>query len=72
MKTNIGSYDAGARFLLGLLILDLSLHGLGWWGLLGMIPIVSGIIGHSLLYDLLHIDTQRWEDNFENRHLRHH
>lgn len=72
MKTNIGSFDAGARFLIGIVILDLSLHGLGWCGLLGLIPIISSIVGHCPLYDLFYIDTQRWEDEFENRHPHQH
>jgi hypothetical protein len=72
MKTNIGSFDAGARFLTGLVILDLSFHGLGWWGLLGIIPIMTGIVGYCPCYDLFHIDTQRWEDEFEKRHPHHH
>jgi hypothetical protein len=57
MKTNVGSYDAGARFVLGCGVLFMSLNGLGWWGPLGFIPITTAACGFCPLYWLLGIDT---------------
>ena len=45
MKTNIGSYDAGVRFIGGCTLLFFSANGLGWWALLGLIPILTAAIG---------------------------
>lgn len=68
MKTNIGTYEAGARYLLGLFVLFLSFHGLAWWGLLGLIPLVTGCARFCPLYWLLHIDTDAWERDREDHH----
>ena len=57
MKTNVGSYDAAVRFVAGCLLLMLGNHSLGWWGLLGLAPILSACIGFCPIYALLHIDT---------------
>jgi hypothetical protein len=77
MKNNVGSYDAGVRFLLGCAVLFLSVNGLGWWGLLGLIPIVSAACGFCVVYWIFGIDTAAWEEAREDRHhhdahLKHH
>lgn len=71
MKNNIGSFDAGIRFLLGCGVLYAGANGLGWWGLLGLVPIITSGCGYCPLYHLLHIDTKAFEDDFESRHGRH-
>lgn len=71
MKANVGSYDAGVRFLLGCGILFMTVNGWGWWGLLGFVPILSGACGFCPLYWLFRLDTATWEENFERRHHRH-
>lgn len=68
MKTNVGSYDAGMRFVAGAIIMLLSFHGLGWWGLLGLIPLLSACLGYCPLYHLCHVNTKAWEDDYEDRH----
>lgn len=72
MKNNVGSYDAGIRFILGCAVLFLSVNGLGWWGLLGLIPIVSAACGFCPLYWILRIDTAAWEEAREAHHNDHH
>jgi hypothetical protein len=76
MKTNVGSYDAGVRFILGCAVLFFSVNGLGWWGLLGLIPIANAACGFCPLYWLLRIDTAAWEEAHEHRstddHLKNH
>ena len=67
MKTNVGSYDAGVRFILGCVALFFSVNGLGWWGLLGLIPILSAACSFCPLYWLLRIDTAAWEEARESR-----
>ena len=68
MKTNVGSYDAGIRFVLGCCILFLGTHGLGWWALLGAIPILSACFEFCPLYFICRIDTAAWEERYERRH----
>tara|TARA_R110002050_G_scaffold299270_1_gene464372 strand:+ start:290 stop:511 length:222 start_codon:yes stop_codon:yes gene_type:complete len=68
MKTNVGSYDAGVRFVLGAIVIELSFHGLGWWGLLGFIPLLTACIGFCPFYRLLHLDSKAWEDDYEDHH----
>lgn len=68
MKTNLGSYDAAIRFLVGCGVLFFSVNGLGWWGLLGALPILTAAVGFCPLYCLLRLDTARWEEEFEARH----
>lgn len=70
MKANVGSYDAGVRFILGCAILFCSMKGLGWWGLLGLIPIITGACSFCPLYALLRVNTYRWEKEYEARHGR--
>jgi hypothetical protein len=68
MKTNVGSYDAGIRFVLGCVVLFLTVHGLGWWGLLGLIPIMSAACAFCPFYWVARIDTATWEEAREERH----
>lgn len=69
MKTNIGSYDAGVRFIIGCGILFFSVNGLGWWALLGLVPIVTAGVGFCPLYALFRIDTEAREKAAEERRL---
>jgi hypothetical protein len=57
MKTNVGSYDAAVRFIAGCVLLLMGNHGLGVWGFLGLLPILSSITGFCVVYALFHIDT---------------
>lgn len=68
MKTNIGSYDAGVRFIGGCTLLFFSVNGLGWWALLGLVPILTAAIGICPLYSLLRVNTARWEEEHESHH----
>lgn len=72
MKANVGSYDAGLRFLLGCGILFMTMNGAGWWGLLGFIPIISGACSFCPIYWLFYINTAKWEHRLEHRHRRRH
>ncbi len=70
MKANVGSYDAGVRFLLGCVILFFTMNGLGWWGLLGLVPILSAACAFCPIYFLIRVDTHAWEKAYEARHGR--
>ena len=61
MKTNIGSYDVGARFIGGCLIALWGVQAETWWGLVALPPILTAILGYCPLYTLFHIDTTAWD-----------
>ena len=44
MKANVGSTERTLRILAGLIILILGLIYKSWWGLIGLIPLITGLI----------------------------
>jgi hypothetical protein len=68
MKANIGSYDCAVRFVAGMVVLNLSHHGLGWWSLIGLIPLVTSLFGFCPAYRLFGVDTYAWELAHEAAH----
>ena len=60
MKTNVGGADRVVRIVagVGLLSLALLLDGEArWWGLVGLVPLVTGLAGWCPIYPLLGFDT---------------
>lgn len=54
MKTNLGGIDRILRITVGLVLLGLALTGnVGWWGWLGIVPLVTGFAGWCPAYTLL-------------------
>ena len=55
---NIHRYERVIRIVLGVVLLSLIFVGpQTWWGLLGLIPLVTGIIGSCPPYTILGINT---------------
>jgi hypothetical protein len=57
MKKNVGGADRVARAVIGLVILALGLIFETWWGLLGMIPLLTAVAGRCPAYLPLKIST---------------
>lgn len=58
MQVNTGSLDRLLRVVAGLVLIGLSLFGvIGWWGWLGLILVVTGVIRFCPLYAMLRINT---------------
>jgi len=58
MKHNVGSVERMIRIILGLVILSLVFWGPhSLWGLLGLVPLVTGLIGWCPPYAMLGIST---------------
>ena len=60
MKSNVGGVDKILRIVvgLGLLSLVLILEGNArWWGLVGLVPLLTGVINFCPLYAMLGINT---------------
>lgn len=52
MTTNVGETDRMLRILVGLLLIGLALAfgGAWWFGLIGIIPVITGITGSCPAY----------------------
>lgn len=58
MKPNIGNLDRLLRIVIGLVLMALAAtHIVGWWGWLGVIPLLTGLLRFCPLYPLLGIRT---------------
>jgi DUF2892 family protein len=60
LKTNVGTLDRVLRIGLGIALLAWMLAGEGdarWWGAIGLIPLVTGMLGFCPLYRLLGLRT---------------
>jgi hypothetical protein len=60
MKANVGSIDKSIRILVGIALLAWAWTGQGnihWLGLLGVVPILTALVGFCPLYTLLGIRT---------------
>lgn len=60
MTRNEGSLDRGIRIVLGIALLLLSVVGpRSAWGLVGLIPLATGLLGTCPLYRVFGINTCR-------------
>ena len=60
MKQNIGSIDRFVRIAVGVALLALTLVLEGdarWWGLVGLVPLLTGIAGSCPVYSMLGLST---------------
>lgn len=55
---NVGNLDRAARLLIGIALVALAAGGvIGAWGYIGVIPLLTGIVGMCPLYSLLGLKT---------------
>lgn len=58
MKKNVGGIDKVLRILVGVVLLLLTFTGtIGLWGWIGVVPLVTGLMGYCPLYPLLGLNT---------------
>ncbi|MCX7961325.1 MAG: DUF2892 domain-containing protein [Burkholderiales bacterium] len=60
MTTNVGAIDKAVRIVVGLALLSLVFvleGGARWWGLVGLVPLGTALVGHCPLYSLLGVST---------------
>ena len=63
MKANVGTLDRNLRSAAGLILLGLSLSGvIGLWGLIGIVPLATGLFRFCPAYPLLGISTCKTKD----------
>ncbi len=60
MVSNVGSIDRVLRVVVGLLLLSLVFLLEGptrWWGLVGLVPLATGLMSYCPVYSLLGVRT---------------
>ena len=58
MKVNVGGIDRILRIVVGLVLILLAATGtVGWWGWLGVVPLLTGLFKFCPLYTLLGMNT---------------
>ena len=58
LRRNEASIDRALRVLLGIVLLSLIFVGPHtWWGLVGLVPLLTGLVGSCPLYSLLGLST---------------
>lgn len=59
MKKNIGKTERAIRLVLGLIIIIVGIVVKSWWGLIGLIPLVTAGISFCPLWTLFGISTNK-------------
>jgi len=58
MNRNVGSWDRALRVVAGVVLIALTLMGtIGVWGWIGLVPLVTGLIGRCPMYKMLGLNT---------------
>lgn len=57
MKQNIGTTERIIRILLGLVIIAAGYYYSSWWGLIGIIPLATGLIRYCPAWHMFGINT---------------
>ena len=58
MKSNVGGIDRTLRIVGGLVLIALAVTGtVGFWGWIGVVPLVTGLFGFCPFYPLLGLNT---------------
>lgn len=60
MTRNVGGIDRVLRIIIGLAVLSLTLlleGDMRWAGLLGLLPLITGIVGNCPLYTVIGVST---------------
>lgn len=57
MKTNVGKVDMWIRIILGVIIIALGIYYQNWWGVVGVLPLLTAFIRWCPLYLLFGITT---------------
>lgn len=58
MKTNVGSADKVIRIFLGIGIIVLGFIFQSWWGVVGIVPLLTGLFNFCPVYSLTGVSTK--------------
>ena len=60
MKINTGCIDRALRVVIGLALITMAATGMvGMWGWIGVVPLLTGLIGFCPLYTIMGTNTCR-------------
>ena len=65
MTPNVGSTDKLLRVIVGLMLLTWTLLGTGtvrWFGLVGIVPLLTALVGYCPLYSVMGVKTSNAAD----------
>jgi hypothetical protein len=62
MKCNVGKSEQIIRIIFGIGIILLGLYFRNWWGLIGLLPIITGTIRYCPISTVLGVSTCKDED----------
>ncbi|MBV5319906.1 MAG: DUF2892 domain-containing protein [Chlorobium phaeobacteroides] len=57
MQKNIGNTDRAIRLVLGLIIVILGIVYQSWWGLAGLVPLLTALLAYCPLYTIIGVTT---------------
>lgn len=57
MEINVGSTERLLRIIVGVVIIGLGLYLQSWWGVVGIIPLLTGLFRFCPLYKMLGMNT---------------
>jgi hypothetical protein len=58
LSTNVGALDRAVRIGAGVLLIALAaMHTIGAWGYIGVVPLLTGVIGSCPAYPLFGLST---------------
>ena len=59
MKANVGNSDRIIRFILGAVIIALGFYFKSWWGVVGIVPILTGLLNFCPIYNIIGVSTKK-------------
>lgn len=57
MKCNVGRTEQIVRIVFGAILLFLGVYFKSWWGIIGFVPLITGLIHYCPISDLFEIST---------------
>ena len=63
MKKNVGSLDRLLRLIVGAVIIVWGVYSESWWGLVGIVPLMTGLLNWCPIYLPLSLSTIKRSDN---------
>jgi sulfite exporter TauE/SafE len=57
MKINVGSTERLLRIIVGVVIIALGIYYGSWWGVIGLVPLLTGLSRFCPLYSMLGMNT---------------
>ena len=59
MKANVGSTERTLRIIAGIVIIAIGIYFGSWWGVIGIVPLFTGLFRFCSLYTMLGMNTFR-------------